>query len=434
MRNFGRYLAAASLLWALSGGPDGVLDAQTDTGVPAAQVPPRQTAVRMRYDALLAQQELVSKSPAATADDVRVVINHLWVFVRRYPTNGLADNALREAANLSAEAFDRFGEDRDRYRAIQFLQWLRDQYPHSDFVVDASTQIVPLVDVEQTETASLDRQAQLQALPQSATTDVIIRAVHREVLPDVVRITIELDQEVPFYQERLDGPSRLFFDLKGTRTVPSLADATFRYDSGVVRHIRLGRHLATPPASCSTSSMSCDTACSRSITRTASSSTRSQRPPCSRGARYRNAGNAQPAQPLRTPIASPSRRVEPPPLRGAEHGVHLRACRRYGGQVPRAASAAARQPRSWRDGRRPNLLRKRGGRQPCACRRYGGQVGPSHAGKADCSRDEFQRQVLRREAAGLGISRVVIDAGHGGHDPGASALVFRKRSSCWTWP
>ena len=66
--------------------------------------------------------------------------------------------------------------------------------------------------------------------------------MHREVLPEVVRITVELDKEVPFYQERIDGPSRLFFDLKGTNTVPALVDAMFRYDSDVVRHIRLGRH------------------------------------------------------------------------------------------------------------------------------------------------------------------------------------------------
>ena len=69
-----------------------------------------------------------------------------------------------------------------------------------------------------------------------------IRAVQREVLPEVVRVTVELDREVPFYQERLEGPSRLFFDLKGTKTVPALVDATFRYDTDVVRHIRLGRH------------------------------------------------------------------------------------------------------------------------------------------------------------------------------------------------
>ncbi len=66
--------------------------------------------------------------------------------------------------------------------------------------------------------------------------------MHREVLPDVVRVTVELDREVPFYQERLEGPARLFFDLKGTKTVASLVDATFRYDSDIVRHIRLGRH------------------------------------------------------------------------------------------------------------------------------------------------------------------------------------------------
>jgi N-acetylmuramoyl-L-alanine amidase len=71
---------------------------------------------------------------------------------------------------------------------------------------------------------------------------VTIRAVHREVLPEVVRVTVELDHEVPFHKERIDGPSRLFFDLKGTRALPSLVDATFRYNSDVVRHIRFGRH------------------------------------------------------------------------------------------------------------------------------------------------------------------------------------------------
>ncbi len=69
----------------------------------------------------------------------------------------------------------------------------------------------------------------------------VIRSIQREVLAEVVRVTLELDREVPFYQERIDGPSRLFFDLKGTRTVPKLVDATFRYDSDIVRHIRFGR-------------------------------------------------------------------------------------------------------------------------------------------------------------------------------------------------
>ena len=110
---------------------------------------------------------------------------------------------------------------------MQLFQWLRDQYPHSPLRANASAEI-----------EQIQARSSLGEPPPSP--DSTIRAVHREVLPEVVRITVELDKEVPFYQERIDGPSRLFFDLKGTKTVPALVDAMFRYDSDVVRHIRLG--------------------------------------------------------------------------------------------------------------------------------------------------------------------------------------------------
>ena len=77
--------------------------------------------------------------------------------------------------------------------------------------------------------------------PSTSTALSTIRAVRRDVLPEAVRITVELDREVPFYQERLDNPSRVFLDLGGTNTVPSLVDAVFKYDTDVVREIRLGR-------------------------------------------------------------------------------------------------------------------------------------------------------------------------------------------------
>ena len=83
----------------------------------------------------------MSTSPAATAEDFRFVINRYWSFVRRYPTSGFADNALWQAANLSADAFQRFSQDRDRYRAVQLFQWLRDQYPHSPLQAKVLTQI-----------------------------------------------------------------------------------------------------------------------------------------------------------------------------------------------------------------------------------------------------------------------------------------------------
>jgi N-acetylmuramoyl-L-alanine amidase len=246
MHSFDRYVAAVFVALA---SVDVCAQAPTMSAAdPSVDVPTVRSATAARYETLLDQEQRVSTSPAATADDFRTVINRYWAFVRRYPTNGYADNALWQAANLSAAAFQRFSQDRDKYRAVQLFQWLRDQYPHSPLQARAST------NVEQLETAAAaaipapgSTPAPANVLPATAAAaaaadTTTVRAVHREVLADIVRVTVELDREVAFYQERLDGPARVFFDLKGTKTVPSLVDATFRYDSDVVRHIRLGRH------------------------------------------------------------------------------------------------------------------------------------------------------------------------------------------------
>ena len=64
------------------------------------------------------------------------------------------------------------------------------------------------------------------------------------MLPDAVRITIELDGEVPFHDDRIAGPARVFVDLPGTRAAAALADQTLRFnaDADIVRQVRIGRH------------------------------------------------------------------------------------------------------------------------------------------------------------------------------------------------
>jgi N-acetylmuramoyl-L-alanine amidase len=51
-----------------------------------------------------------------------------------------------------------------------------------------------------------------------------------------------MDGESLYRSERLDNPSRVFFDLKSTRATASLQDATIRFGDDIVREIRLGRH------------------------------------------------------------------------------------------------------------------------------------------------------------------------------------------------
>jgi N-acetylmuramoyl-L-alanine amidase len=232
MRNYDNVPAVAVLVLTVLSAWTPRVQAQEEADLKVstpAVITPASSPAGIRYDVLFEQEHRVSKSAASAAGDFRIIINRYWNFVRRYPSSGYADNALWQAANLSTEAFARFGEDRDRFRAIQLFQWLRDQYPHSRYLANASAHIEQL--------AAMQGEAQPHR-----PSDSTIRAVRRELLPEVVRVTIELDREVPFHHERIESPSRLFFDLKGTRTIPALVDATFRYESDVVRHIRLGRH------------------------------------------------------------------------------------------------------------------------------------------------------------------------------------------------
>ena len=69
-----------------------------------------------------------------------------------------------------------------------------------------------------------------------------VRDVRRTRLTEAVRVTIELEREVPYRSERLDSPPRLVFDFLGTRPAASLVQGTLSYSDDVVRHVRIGRH------------------------------------------------------------------------------------------------------------------------------------------------------------------------------------------------
>ncbi len=176
------------------------------------------------YTAALTDERRL-RAPAgepATLAQLRDAITAYTEIVRRYPRSGYSDNALWQAAGLAIQAFDRYRQPTDRDAGMKFLRLLEREYP--------SSSLVPRV---------ADRREQLRRLDEP----VQIRAIHREPLADVVRVTIEFDDEVRYDAERLEGPARLFFDFSGTYAPPPLRDATLAYDDGdMVREIRLGRH------------------------------------------------------------------------------------------------------------------------------------------------------------------------------------------------
>jgi N-acetylmuramoyl-L-alanine amidase len=177
------------------------------------------------------------KNRALITKNARAAIAAYDALVRRYPISGYSDNALANAADLAAALYERFGDANDRETAMRFYQWLAAEYPASSLVRRTAPDLARLLAAQSSAPAVAS--ASSQASPSGRAR---LTAIERTVLPDAVRITLSLDREVPYREETLNGPARVFFDLKGVEAAPELVDAVLRYPSDAVRQIRVGRH------------------------------------------------------------------------------------------------------------------------------------------------------------------------------------------------
>jgi N-acetylmuramoyl-L-alanine amidase len=201
-----------------------------------------------------------------------------------------------------------------------------------------------------------------------------------------MRVSILLDGESSYRSERLEKPRRVFFDLKSARPVASLLDATLTFPDAIVREIRLGRH----PQNTTRIVMDMEGADSYSVFTLYN--------PFRLVIDFRAVGAAaamppfvtsSPPIPLIRPVLPGTRRLLPPgtvPLPPPPTTVPQVAA----DEPPPAPTTPARPPAT--------------PRAPAAL--------PS-------ANSNGQFSVARQ--LGLGVSRIVIDAGHGGHDPGAQA-------------
>ncbi len=386
---------------------------------------------------------------------VRTVVADYEQVVRQHPTSGFCDDALWRAATLAREAFDRFGESRERTAALRLFQLLTSEYPTSKFATQtpepiawltahpatrtspvpaAATALPSSVPLTSTASAVRPLPAPSAATPTPAVAStstapitplVNVKAIRRAVLKDVVRVVIELDAEIAFHDERLDNPNRVFIDLPSTRANAALIDQTLRFDADtdVVRQIRIGRHpnsvtrVVIEAAGVSSYSvyplyspyrLVIDCLREQPVASVAALAS----PPT---APVLPAPRPLPAAPVVRPAASPLRQqaiapltpvvalnldllVEPPPL-APRRIASLSPLPVTGGSArvnPTPAAPAAAVPAL------PVAAPK-----PAAA-----------ALTAPPARNLAGGLSLARQL-GLGVSRIVIDPGHGGHDPGA---------------
>jgi len=210
---------------------------------------------REMYTAALAREQtariaLAADSPdSGTLAEVRSVVNAYDALVRAFPASGYTDDALWQGGRLALDAFFKFNQTREKTTATRLLRLLASDYPASKFAKQVPEQLARIDQPAAPKGAPLHEEPArgaavgdaLQGVPSRLRT---VTAIRRTVLADAVRITIELDGEVAFHDERIANPTRVFLDLGSTRAVPSLRDQTLRFngDADIVRQVRVGRH------------------------------------------------------------------------------------------------------------------------------------------------------------------------------------------------
>tara|TARA_B100001123_G_scaffold421892_1_gene530070 strand:- start:265 stop:2094 length:1830 start_codon:yes stop_codon:yes gene_type:complete len=180
------------------------------------------TAAEQYTTALARERALRASIESGGTSELRALMAAYEELARVHPQSGYSDNALWQAAGLALLAFERHRDDRDLELGRDLLELLGRKHPASSLVAR-----IP---------ARLQEFARLLD-------PVELRRITRASGEDMVTVTIELDAEVDYLAERLDEPPRLYFDFNDTFTVPPLRNATLDYpDGGLVRQIRLGRH------------------------------------------------------------------------------------------------------------------------------------------------------------------------------------------------
>ena len=155
---------------------------------------------KYRFDALFTIGE-VYKDDLDDPEEARVTFEN---FLRRYPRNHLADDARAALKELAAEAEDMERESRQSV-----------QKPRSS-------------GEEQTAAGPRPR----RQLPR-------VTGVRHWSTPDYTRVAIDVEQEVKFESQRIAHPDRIFFDLRDTRLASTLVGKTFDVDDGFLRKIRV---------------------------------------------------------------------------------------------------------------------------------------------------------------------------------------------------
>jgi N-acetylmuramoyl-L-alanine amidase len=209
----------------------------------------RPASAKQLYTSALARERTLRDADARpTLEQLRALGAAYERVVHRYPRSGYSDNAIWQAAGVYALAYERYAQESDRKRARQLLSRLAAEYPASSLIARTGeiarlleTKAVPAARRAASKPPAAAPAAARPTMPVVPPSKATLVGVRRAELGSVVRITLEIDSETTYREERLDNPARVFFDLKNVRLGNGLSESALNFEGDVVRQVRIGR-------------------------------------------------------------------------------------------------------------------------------------------------------------------------------------------------
>ena len=188
--------------------------------------------------------------------------------VARYPQSAYCDDALMAVGDLYRQMAGRFHSPRLNDDAVTAYRTLVAEYPSSRHGDDALYAVVGIMQKrgDPYRLAEVGR-AYLEAFPRSERAPEVrslLRkrsAVQEASLPKAgppglaqvfnlrfwsgeasTRVVIDVAKQVKLHHERLENPSRLFVDLQGTRLHPNLTHRSFPVGDGLLAQVRIAQN------------------------------------------------------------------------------------------------------------------------------------------------------------------------------------------------
>jgi N-acetylmuramoyl-L-alanine amidase len=186
--------------------------------------------------------------------------------VARYPRSGYCDNALLAAGNLYREMAVRFRSARYREDALAAYRMLVAEYPSSSLGDDALWAAVEVAKETGNRSALAgSARAYLDTYPEGSRASQVKALLRRREpaspLPspppkglarvfdlrswsgeDSTRVVIDLERKVELRSDRARDPERLWIDLLGTRLHPNLARRVFPVGDGLLEQVRIAQN------------------------------------------------------------------------------------------------------------------------------------------------------------------------------------------------